>query len=100
VSMRAIFTERVEGEQIQQLTLLQDLLADRGIRALLVRHLRLSLFQNRYDPPQHSGPVLIAGEAQITAGPAFSVEDGLGRSTDFFDADEAATYIRSLVRRS
>ncbi|MBA2893465.1 hypothetical protein [Nonomuraea soli] len=98
--MRADVTERVEGEQLRQLTMLQELLADRGVRALLVRHLRLALFPNRYDPPQHGGPMLVVGEAQITGGPAFHVDDGHGRSADFFDADEAAAYIRSLTVRS
>lgn len=98
--MRADLTERVEGEQLLRLTLLQDLLADRGVRAVLVRHLRLALFPDRYDPPQHGGPTLIVGQAQVTAGTAFQVDDGHGRSADFFDADEAAGYISSLTAGS
>ncbi|MET9342020.1 hypothetical protein [Nonomuraea sp. NPDC003804] len=95
--MGAIYTQRVEEEQIQQLGWVQDRLAEAGRRALLVRHLRLTLLQNRYDPPEHGGPVLIAGPLKISVDGGFHVEHDDGRTADFHDADQVAAYVTSSV---
>ncbi|WP_143591404.1 hypothetical protein [Thermoactinospora rubra] len=95
--MRGLSTERAEEEQIQRLGRVQERLAASGIRALLVRRLRLTLFPNRYDPPEHGGPVLLAGQVQVTAAPGFHVEADDGSSADFREAEETAAYVSSLI---
>ncbi|MEV4166889.1 hypothetical protein [Nonomuraea dietziae] len=95
--MGAVYTQRVEEEQIEQLEWVQERLAASGIRALLVRHLRLTLLQNRYDPPERQGPVLMAGSMRISVEDGFHVEREDGRTADFHDADEAAAYVASAV---
>lgn len=95
--MGAIYNQRVEEEQIQQLGWVQDRLAEAGRRALLVRHLRLTLLQNRYDPPERGGPVLIAGTLKISVDGGFHVEHDDGRTADFHDADQVAAYVTSSV---
>ncbi|MEV0588464.1 hypothetical protein [Nonomuraea sp. NPDC050310] len=93
----SVIPERAEEEQIEQLLRLQELLAGEGVRALLVRHLRLALFQNRYDPPQHRGPVLVAGAVKVSAAEAgFHVEHDSG-SAGFAEAEAAAGYVSSLI---
>ncbi|MGW5687925.1 hypothetical protein [Nonomuraea sp. NPDC003754] len=87
----------MEEEQIQQLGWVQDRLAEAGRRALLVRHLRLTLLQNRYDPPERGGPVLIAGTLKISVDGGFHVEHDDGRTADFHDADQVAAYVTSSV---
>ncbi len=95
--MGAVYTQRVEEEQIQQLGWVQDRLAESGRRALLVRHLRLTLLQNRYDPPEHGGPVLIAGSMKISVDGGYHIEHADGRTADFLGADEVAAYVASSV---
>ncbi|MBE1557782.1 hypothetical protein [Nonomuraea africana] len=95
--MSAVYTQRAEEEQIEQLEWVQERLAASGIRALLVRHLRLTLLQNRYDPPEHRGPVLMAGPVRISVDHGFHIERDDGRTADFLDADAAAAYVASAV---
>ncbi|MEU7002438.1 hypothetical protein [Nonomuraea sp. NPDC046570] len=96
--MTAVYPQRVEERQLQQLDVVQGLLLGRGIRTLLVRHLRLTLIQNRYDPPQCAGPVLLAGGTTVSVANGYHVETPDGRSADFSEAQDAAAYVSAEAR--
>lgn len=95
--MPAGFTQQIEEEQIEQLGWVQERLRAAGLRSLLVRHVRLTLTQNRYDPPELTGPQLIAGSARVRVDNGFHVQLEDGGSVHFLEADETADYVSRLL---
>ena len=91
--MGAGYTERVEEGQAAKLDMVQSLLNANGIRTLLIRRVRLTLLQNSYQPLQRAEPLLLAGTATVSVTEEYHVETSDGRSTDFADPQEVATYL-------
>ncbi|MFI6323284.1 hypothetical protein ACIBG8_37540 [Nonomuraea sp. NPDC050556] len=98
--MRAGYTQQVEAQQIQQLEWVQQRLTSDGQRSLLVRHVRLTLAANRYDPLERVGPLLIAGSVRVRVENGYHVQLEDGRSAHFMEVDETADYVRRAMTSS
>ncbi|MFI6504607.1 hypothetical protein [Nonomuraea typhae] len=94
--MCAVHTERSEDEQLKQLGWVQDGLAASGVRALLVRRLRLTLAQNRYHPPETAGPVLVAGPVTVSVEGGYVVRCGDTLAV-LVEVDETVAYVNDLI---
>ncbi|MFI6908917.1 hypothetical protein ACIBKY_47175 [Nonomuraea sp. NPDC050394] len=94
--MSAVHTERSEDEQLELLGWVQEGLAALGVRALLVRRLRLTLAQNRYHPPESDGPVLVAGPVTVSVDGCYVVRRG-DTVAVLGEVDETVAYISSLI---
>lgn len=92
--MRTGYTQQVEEEQIQQLSWVQERLTAAGLRSLLVRHVRLTLAANRYDPLERGGPMLVAGSVRVRVENGYHVQLEDGRSAHFMEVDQASDYVR------
>lgn len=95
--MPARFTQQAEEEQSRRLGWVQERLTAAGIRSLLIRRIRLTLTQNRYDPPEPDPAVLVAGPARILVENGYHVQLADGASAHFEEVDATAAYVSAAA---